>query len=75
MQDRLTNQVLPAMLAKQQTTLQTQIAIAERHPDLCACLNDQVIFLTGGSRTLPMPNLNTVTVEQADAMVARLRDG
>ena len=78
MQDRLTQQVIPAMAAKQQnlqTMLQTQIAIAERHPDLCACLNDQVIFLTGGSRTLPMPNLMTVTVEQADAMVARLRDG
>ena len=78
LQDRLTQQVLPAMAAKQQnmqTMLQTQIAIAERHPDLCACLNDQVIFLTGGSRTLPMPNLMSVTVEQADAMVARLRDG
>ena len=78
MQDRLTQQVMPAMAAKQQNLqamLQTQIAIAERHPDLCACLNDQVIFLTGGSRTLPMLNLMTVTVEQADAMVARLRDG
>jgi hypothetical protein len=75
MQERLTQQVLPAMAAKQQTMLQTQVAIAERHPDLCACLNDQVIFLTGGNRTLPMPNLMTVTVEQADAMVARLRDG
>ena len=78
MQDRLTQQVPPAMAAKQQNMqamLQTQIAIAERHPDLCACLNDQVIFLNGGSRTLPMPNLMTVTVEQADAMVARLRDG
>jgi hypothetical protein len=75
MQDRLTQQVLPAMAGRQQAMLQTQIAIAERHPDLCACLNDQVIFLTGGSRTLPMPNLMTVTVEQADAMVARLRDG
>jgi len=75
MQDRLTQQVLPTMAAKQQTMLQTQLAIAERHPDLCACLNDQVIFLTGGNRTLPMPNLGTVTVEQADAMVARLRDG
>jgi hypothetical protein len=74
-QDKLTNQVLPAVAARQQGLLQTQIAIAERHPDLCACLNDQVIFLTGGSRTLPMPNLSTVTVEQADAMVARLRDG
>jgi hypothetical protein len=78
LQDRLSQQVLPAMAAKQQnmqTMLQTQIAIAERHPDLCACLNDQVIFLTGGNRTLPMPNLMSVTVEQADAMVARLRDG
>ena len=75
MQDRLTQQVLPAKQQNMQAMLQTQIAIAERHPDLCACLNDQVIFLTGGSRTLPMPNLMTVTVEQADAMVARLRDG
>jgi hypothetical protein len=78
MQDKLQQQVLPAMAAKQQAMqgmLQTQIAIAERHPDLCACLNDQVIFLTGGGRTLPMPNLMTVTVEQADAMVATLRNG
>jgi hypothetical protein len=78
MQDKLQQQVLPAMAAKQQAMqgmMQTQIVIAERHPDLCACLNDQVIFLTGGSRTLPMPNLMTVTVEQADAMVATLRNG
>jgi hypothetical protein len=78
LQDRMNQQVLPAMAARQQNQqamLQTQIEIAERHPDLCACLNDQVIFLTGGSRTLPMPNLMTVTVEQADAMVAQLRDG
>jgi hypothetical protein len=79
MQDKLQQQVLPAMAAKQQAMqgmLQTQITIAERHPDLCACLNDQVIFLAGGSsRTLPMPNLMTVTVDQADAMVATLRNG
>lgn len=69
------SQALPAMLAKQQEMLRTQIAIAERHPDLRACLTDQVIFLDGGSRTLPMPKLNTITVEQADAMVAQLRNG
>jgi hypothetical protein len=55
--------------------LQTQIEIAQRHPDLCACETDRVIFLAGGSRVLPMPNLMTVTVEQADQMVAQLRDG
>jgi hypothetical protein len=69
------NQALPAMLAKRQEMLRTQIAIAERHPDLRACLTDQVIFLDGGSRTLPMPKLNMITVEQADAMVAQLRNG
>ena len=75
MQDRLNQQVVPAMAAKQEEMLRTQVAIAERHPDLCACLNDQVVFLTGGSRALPQPNLTTVTVEQADALVARLRGG
>jgi hypothetical protein len=60
-------------LARKQEQLRTQIAIAERHPDLCACLNDGVIFLAGGARVLPVPDLQTVTVEQADALVARLR--
>jgi len=50
MQDRLNQQVVPAMAAKQEEMLRTQIAIAERHPDLCACLNDQVVFLTGEPR-------------------------
>jgi hypothetical protein len=69
------NKALPAMLAKQQELLQTQITIAERHPDIRACLTDHVIFLDGGNRTAPMPNLNTLTVEQADALVAQLRNG
>jgi hypothetical protein len=74
-QDKLAQQVVPAMAAKQEAMLRTQIAIAERHPDLRACLNDQVIFVEGGRRALPMPDLATVTLDQADAMVARLRDG
>jgi hypothetical protein len=59
--------------AKQQDTLQQQVAIAERHPGLRACLTDSVIFLAGGDRVLPMPNLSTITVEQADALVAQLQ--
>jgi hypothetical protein len=73
-QDRL-EQAMSTVAAKQQDTLQQQITIAERHPDLRACLNDQVVFLAGGSRVLPMPNLSTVTVDQADALVAQLRNG
>jgi hypothetical protein len=74
-QAAMTERVLPAMAARQQDVLQTQIAIAERHPDLRACLTDKVIFLAGGSRVLPMPNLaRPLTIDQADALVAQLRN-
>jgi hypothetical protein len=56
--------------------LREQIAIAERYPDLRACLTDDVIFLAGGSRVVPMSGLTRgITLEQADAVVARLRQG
>lgn len=68
--------VLPAMAARRDTALRDQIAIAERHPDLRACLTDQVIFLAGGSRVVPMMAATfTMTVPQADALVAQLRQG
>ena len=68
--------VVPTMAAKQEAMLREQIAIAERHPDLRACLTDQVVFLAGGSRVLPMAGLiGKLTVEQSDALVAQLRDG
>jgi hypothetical protein len=75
-QRAMTDKVLPALAAKQEDMLRTQIAIAGRHPDLRACLTDKVIFLAGGSRVLPMANVTTMlTIEQSDALVARLRDG
>jgi hypothetical protein len=75
-QRTVSERVVPAMAARQQELLQTQIAIAERHPDLHACLNDNVVFLAGGSRVQPMPNLaGPLTIEQADALVATLRNG
>lgn len=70
-----TERVQPAMAANQEAMLRNQIAIAERHPDLMGCMSDQVIFLAGGNQVLPFPNLSTLTVEQADAMVATLRSG
>jgi hypothetical protein len=50
------------------------VAIAQRHPDLRACLRDQVVFLVGGTRVLPLASAMAVrTVEQSDALVAQLR--
>ena len=67
--------IVPAMAAKQEARLREQIAIAERHPDLRACLTDQVVFVQGGSRVLPMAGLiGNLTVEQSDALVAQLRN-
>jgi len=65
-----------AMAGRQEAMLREEIAIAERHPDLRACLNDQVIFLAGGSRVLPMSSVTGgITIEQADALVVQLRNG
>jgi hypothetical protein len=75
-QRTVSERVLPALAVRQEAMLREQIAIAERHPDLRACLTDQVVFLAGGHRVLPMPGLTGgFTVEQSDAVVARLRDG
>jgi hypothetical protein len=79
----LDERVAPAMSARQQQMagrlegmLREQVAIAERYPDLRACLTDKVVFLAGGRRTLPMPgDLTGLTMAQADAIVAQLRSG
>jgi hypothetical protein len=76
MQQAYTERLQPAMAAmtaKQEHMARETAAIAERHPGLRACLTDKVIFLAGGSRTVPLGNLSgSLTVEQADALVAQL---
>ncbi len=68
--------VVPVAAARQEAMLREQIAIAERYPDLRACLTDHVIFLAGGNRVVPMSSLaKGLTLEQADAVVAQLRQG
>jgi hypothetical protein len=74
MRQAYNERVVPAMAARQDAVLRDRTAIAQRHPDLRACLNDQVIFLAGGTRTLPLASAMQVrTVEQSDALVAQLR--
>jgi hypothetical protein len=75
-QATMNDKVMPTLMARRQEMLQQQITIAERHPDLRTCLTDKVVFLAGGSRVQPMPNLaGPFTVEQSDVLVASLRDG
>jgi hypothetical protein len=52
--------------------LRTQIANAARHPDVCACLDDGMVFLAASRRALPVPGLSRLTIEQADAIVTTL---
>ena len=73
--------VVPAMEAKaaqaQQQWEQSkaeQDAIAARYPELRGCTKDQVVFLDGGVRTVPVSEIKMpVTMAQADSVVARLR--
>ncbi|MEP7023486.1 MAG: hypothetical protein ABJB47_06645 [Actinomycetota bacterium] len=69
-------QVLPALAARRDALIQQQTAIARRHPGLRACLADEVVFLAGGNRVVPMGNVSDgLTMEQADALVAQLSQG
>jgi hypothetical protein len=76
-QKAMEEKVIPAAQARYQQNMQEQMAIAERYPELRACLRDQVVFLAGGTRTVPFTevsaNITQVTLAQADAVVARLR--
>jgi hypothetical protein len=73
MQQAYTERIQPAMTAKREEMIRETAAIAERHPGLRACLNDRVVFLAGGSRTVPLDELSgPLSVAQADALVARL---
>jgi hypothetical protein len=65
--------VMPALAAQAEAHMREQIEVAQRHPDLRACLDDQVAFLAGGHATAPLPDLQRVTVAAADALVAQLR--
>jgi len=67
--------VMPTLNARAEQQRQEMAAIAQRYPELRACLRDQVIFLAGGTHTVPMSevSLPQVTLAQADAIVARLR--
>ena len=73
--------VVPAFEAKaaeaQQQWQQSraeQATIVERYPDLRGCMRDQVVFLEGGSRVVPIAEIHMpVTLTQADALVDRLR--
>jgi hypothetical protein len=75
------DKVVPAMQARaaqaQQQWEQSkaeQDAIVARYPELRGCMKDEVIFLDGGRRTVPVSELKQpVTLAQADAIVARLR--
>jgi len=69
----LTERVMPAVGQAATAALQNQIAVAEKYPDLRACLTDHVVFLAGRSLTQPMPDLGKITVPQADALVAQLQ--
>jgi hypothetical protein len=74
MQRAYAERIIPALQAQLQQAQGEQAAIVERYPELRGCWRDQVLFLDGGSRTLPASEIHwPVTLAQADVLVARLR--
>jgi hypothetical protein len=51
-----------------------QETVVARYPELRSCTKDKVVFLDGGSKTVPVKELKVpVTLAQAEDVVARLR--
>jgi hypothetical protein len=81
MKQAFEDKVVPAMQAKMaqaQAQFEQQRAemdaIATRYPELRGCMKDQVVFLDGGTRTVPVSEIKMpVSMAQADSVVARLR--
>jgi hypothetical protein len=62
------------MQQQSQQTKAEQDAIVARYPELRTCMTDQLIFLDGGYKTVPISELTMpITLAQADAVVTRLR--
>jgi hypothetical protein len=76
-QRALEEKLMPAMEAQSQQWEQSkadQEAIVERYPELRSCMKDQVLFLDGEMRTVPISDIKMpITLDQADTLVARLR--
>jgi hypothetical protein len=73
-QQAYNEKIVPALAQRQEAALAEQDAIAARYPDLRACLTDQVFFLAGGGRVIPMPRAGMLTLQQSDALVTQLRE-
>jgi hypothetical protein len=81
MKQAFEDKVVPAMQAKMaqaqgqfEQQKAEQDAIAARYPELRGCMKDQVVFLDGGTKTVPVSEIKMpVTMTQADGLVARLR--
>jgi hypothetical protein len=81
MQKAFQERVVPAMQARaaqaQQQMQQSraeQGAIVQKYPDLRGCMKDNVVFLAGGSRYVPISEIRMpVTMASADALVNRLQ--
>jgi hypothetical protein len=72
-QQAYNEKIVPALAQRQEAALAEQDAIAARYPELRACLTDQVFFLAGGGRVIPMPRAGMLTLQQSDALVTQLR--
>lgn len=49
-----------------------QLEVAERYPDLCVCTHDQVLFVVGGRRFVPLARLPARRPADLDAALSAL---
>jgi len=71
---RYAERALPQMQQRRDELRRRQLELFGRHPDLRCCVDDEILFLPGHPRTLPLNQAaQFATAEQFDAAVASLR--
>ncbi|HEY6276860.1 MAG TPA: hypothetical protein VIX86_11070 [Streptosporangiaceae bacterium] len=64
--------LLPEAGEAREAHRRNQLQLAERYPDLRVCISDQMIFVAGGSRAIPLDRLARHRPADLDAAIGAL---
>lgn len=69
---RFRQRVAPEIGRRQDAAMQGLFSILDRHPELCCCRRDQVVFLAGGQRTIPPKDAGLMLIRDDTDLMALL---
>ncbi len=63
---------VPAIERFQDARVQSFVAALDRHPELWCCQRDQIVFVVGGTRVVPLNDAGRMLLRGDDAALMKL---